>query len=166
MLYHGNGRISNLSIKIIGLTSSQSQQLLGFFEKYLYSPADLIDLYHSDKCEFGIGCYKYPPFTVFPLPAEEHLYWRSIIVHYCLFVMQSEFSAPLYFTKFITDLTVSKILTQVIEPGFWCLIHPYKVNRLFFDFPYSPDKCITGKPTVHQYIINFDSLRYGTPEHL
>ena len=35
MLDHGNGRICNLSIKVIGLAPSQTQQLFCFLEKIM-----------------------------------------------------------------------------------------------------------------------------------
>lgn len=132
MLYHRNGRISNLSIKISGLTPSQTQQLLGFLKENLHSPADLINLNHPDKRQFCIGCNEYPPFTIGSLSAKKHPNGYPIVIHQSLFIIQLQFSASCHFPKLIADLAMSEHVSQIVNLVLGILYMPIRCTVCFF----------------------------------
>lgn len=54
ILDHGNGRICNLGIKVIGLASSQTRQLFCLLKINLHGPADLVDFNYPDERRYMI----------------------------------------------------------------------------------------------------------------
>src|SRR6056297_1764950 len=106
ILDHGNGRICNLSIKVIGLAPSQTQQLFCLLKKDLHGPADLVNFNHPDERQTGISSDKHPPFTITSLPAEEHFDRHSVVFYHCLLVMELQLPAPRGIPQLIADLAM------------------------------------------------------------
>ena len=119
-----------------------------------------------DERQLCIGAYERFPFAVFALFAEKQFDWLAFELNDCFGITQPKFAAMSCVSNHVPYMAKGIHNSLVLGLGLQKFIHPDQMYRLLFYSKYSVYETVTGKPTVHQYIIYNKSLLYCPFEYL